>query len=81
MDVVGPVCESGDFFAQDREVAPLQQGDQIALMSAGAYGFVMSSTYNSRPLLPEILVDGDRAHVVRKRQTYADLVEGEAIPD
>ena len=81
MDVVGPVCESGDFFAQDREVAPLQQGDQIALMSAGAYGFVMSSTYNSRPLLPEILVDGDRAHVVRKRQTYADLVEGEVIPD
>ena len=81
MDVVGPVCESGDFFAQDREVAPLQQGDQIALMSAGAYGFVMSSTYNSRPLLPEILVDGDRAHVVRKRQTYADLVKGEAIPE
>ena len=81
MDVVGPVCESGDFFAQDREVAPLQQGDQIALMSAGAYGFVMSSTYNSRPLLPEILVDGNRAHVVRKRQTYAGLVEGEVIPD
>ncbi|HEY5705246.1 MAG TPA: diaminopimelate decarboxylase [Terrimicrobiaceae bacterium] len=80
MDVVGPVCESGDFFAQDREVPPLQQGDQIALMSAGAYGFVMSSTYNSRPLLPEILVDGTQAHVVRERQTYADLVKGETIP-
>jgi diaminopimelate decarboxylase len=80
MDVVGPVCESGDFFAQDREVAPLEQGDQIALMSAGAYGFVMSSTYNSRPLLPEILVEGAQAHVVRRRQTYADLIEGETIP-
>ncbi len=81
MDVVGPVCESGDFFAQDREVAPLRQGDQIALMSAGAYGFVMSSTYNSRPLVPEILVEGNQAHIVRKRQTYADLVAGETIPE
>jgi diaminopimelate decarboxylase len=80
MDVVGPVCESGDFFAQDREVASLEQGDRIALMSAGAYGFVMSSTYNSRPLLPEILVERDRAHVVRRRQTYAELVEAETIP-
>jgi diaminopimelate decarboxylase len=80
MDVVGPVCESGDFFAQDREVASLKQGDRIALMSAGAYGFVMSSTYNSRPLLPEVLVDRDKAHVVRRRQTHADLVEGETIP-
>ena len=81
MDVVGPICESGDFFAQDREVAPLEQGDRIALMSAGAYGFVMSSTYNSRPLLPEILVEGDKARVVRRRQTYADLVKGETIPE
>jgi diaminopimelate decarboxylase len=80
MDVVGPVCESGDFFAQDREIVPLGQGDRIALMSAGAYGFVMSSTYNSRPLLPEVLVDGANAHVVRRRQTYADLIEGETIP-
>ena len=80
MDVVGPVCESGDFFAQDREVSPLEQGDRIALMSAGAYGFVMSSTYNSRPLLPEILVEGSKAHVVRRRQTYADLIEAETIP-
>ncbi len=80
MDVVGPVCESGDFFAQDREIAPLAQDDLIALMSAGAYGFVMSSSYNSRPLLPEVLVDGAKAHTVRTRQTYADLVKGEIIP-
>jgi diaminopimelate decarboxylase len=80
MDVVGPVCESGDFFAQDREVMPLRQGDRIALMSAGAYGFAMSSTYNSRPLLPEVLVAGDQPHVVRARQTYDDLVKGEIIP-
>lgn len=81
MDVVGPVCESGDFFAQDRETPPLAQGEQIALMSAGAYGFVMSSNYNSRPLLPEVLVDGAAYEVVRKRQTYADLIQGESIPD
>ena len=80
MDIVGPVCESGDFFAQDRELAPLRQGDHIALMSAGAYGFVMSSTYNSRPLLPEVLVEGNRAHIVRMRQTYDDLVKGEIVP-
>jgi diaminopimelate decarboxylase len=80
-DVVGPVCESGDFFAQDRQVPRLAQGDRIALMSAGAYGFVMSSTYNSRPLLPEILVEGATAHVVRRRGTYADLVEAESVPD
>ncbi len=81
MDVVGPVCESGDFFAQDRDIAPLQQDDRIALLSAGAYGFVMSSSYNSRPLLPEILVDGSKAQVVRKRQTFDDLIQGESIPE
>jgi len=80
MDVVGPVCESGDFFAQDREVAPLAQDDRIALMSSGAYGFVMSSNYNSRPLLPEVLVDGSTAHIIRKRQTLDDLIQGESIP-
>ena len=80
MDVVGPVCESGDFFAQDREIPPLEEGERIALMSAGAYGFVMSSNYNSRPLLPEILVDGSTPHVVRTRQTIEDLVQGEKIP-
>ncbi len=80
MDVVGPVCESGDFFAQDRELPALASGDRIALFSAGAYGFVMSSNYNSRPLLPEILVDGLQVHLVRKRQTLEDLVSGESVP-
>jgi len=78
LDVVGPVCESGDFFCQDRELPDFQPGETIALMSAGAYGFVMSSNYNSRPLLAEVLVEGDKARVVRARQTYEDLVAGEA---
>jgi diaminopimelate decarboxylase len=80
MDVVGPVCESGDFFAQDREIPALESGERIALLSAGAYGFVMSSTYNSRPLLPEVLVEGDRYSVIRERQTYDDLIRGETAP-
>lgn len=79
VDVVGPVCESGDFFAQDRPLPPLGAGDRIALLSSGAYGFVMASNYNSRPLPAEILVDGDLAHVVRQRQSYEDLVAGEVI--
>lgn len=79
MDVVGPVCESGDFFAQDRELPPIAAGEHLALMSAGAYGFVMSSNYNSRPLLPEVLVKGDRAEIVRERQTFTDLVAGERV--
>ena len=80
VDIVGPVCESGDFFAQNRELPALAQGDRIALLSAGAYGFVMASNYNSRPLPAEILVDGDEAHVIRRRQTMDDLVAGEVIP-
>lgn len=80
VDVVGPVCESGDFFAQDREVPVLAPGDRIALMSSGAYGFVMASTYNARPLLPEVLVEGEKATVVRARQTWDDLIVGEKIP-
>ncbi|MEO8206105.1 MAG: diaminopimelate decarboxylase [Chthoniobacterales bacterium] len=80
VDIVGPVCESGDFFAQDRELPPLQADDLIALMSAGAYGFVMSSSYNSRPLLAEILVEGDKVTVARQRQTYEDLIQGEHQP-
>jgi len=79
MDVVGPVCESGDFFAQDRELPLLAPGDRIALMSAGAYGFAMSSQYNSRPLLPEVLVKGTRAELARTRQSYDDLIAGEKI--
>ena len=79
-DVVGPICESGDFFAKDREIPRPQEGDLLAVMSAGAYGFTMSSNYNSRPRAPEILVDGDNFHVVRKRESFEDLVSGETIP-
>jgi diaminopimelate decarboxylase len=81
MDVVGPVCESGDFFAQDRELPAVHPGERLAILSSGAYGFVMSSNYNSRPLLPEILVDGDKTHLARARQTLEDLVRGEAITE
>lgn len=76
-DVVGPICESGDFFCQSRELADFQAGEVVALMSAGAYGFTMASNYNSRPLPAEILVEGDTATVVRKRQTPEDLIAGE----
>ena len=68
------------FFAQDREIPVLAPGDRIALMSSGAYGFVMASTYNARPLLPEVLVDGEKATVVRERQTWDDLIRGERLP-
>jgi len=77
VDIVGPVCESGDFFAQDRELPPLAGGDLVALMSAGAYGFVMASNYNSRPLPAEVLVNGDRSSLIRRRQTLDDLVREE----
>ncbi|MEK6232123.1 MAG: diaminopimelate decarboxylase [Luteolibacter sp.] len=77
VDVVGPICESGDFFCQDRPLPDFNPGDHIALMSAGAYGFVMASNYNSRPFPAEILVEGADATLVRKRQTLEDLIEGE----
>ena len=80
-DVVGPVCESGDFFAKDRELPAVASGDLLAVMSAGAYGFVMASNYNTRPRPPEILVDGADFHVVRARETLDDLVRGETIPE
>ena len=74
VDVVGPVCESGDFFALDRDLAKVESGDVLALMSAGAYGFTMASNYNSRPLPAEVLVSGAEAKIVRRRQSYADLI-------
>lgn len=77
VDVVGPVCESGDFFAQDRELPEMKEGDLAALMSAGAYGFVMASNYNSRPLPAEALVSGKKSALIRERQTFDDLVRGE----
>jgi diaminopimelate decarboxylase len=79
-DVVGPICESGDFFAKDREIARPRRGDLLAVMSAGAYGFTMASNYNSHPKAPEVLVDGDKYHVVRKRESFEDLINGEVIP-
>lgn len=79
-DVVGPICESGDRFAQDRRLPPLAPGDVLALMSAGAYGFCMASNYNARPRAAEVLVMGDRMHLVRRRETLRDLVRGERIP-
>ncbi len=80
MDIVGPVCESGDFFALDREMPEVREGDLLAIMSAGAYGFVMASNYNSRPLPAEALVHGDKFALIRKRQTWKDLVSGEVAP-
>ena len=79
-DVVGPICESGDFFAKDREIARPRRGDLLAVMSAGAYGFTMASNYNSHPKPPEVLVDGDRYYIVRKRESMDDLIHGEVIP-
>ena len=79
-DVVGPICESGDFFAKDREIPRPQRGDLLAVMSAGAYGFTMASNYNSHPKPPEVLVDGERYYVVRKRESFEDLINGETIP-
>jgi diaminopimelate decarboxylase len=80
VDVVGPVCESGDTFARGRALPALAAGDRVALLDAGAYGAVMSSTYNARPLAPIALVDGDRWAVIRPRQTLDDLWRGESVP-
>jgi diaminopimelate decarboxylase len=79
-DVVGPICESGDFFCKDRPLPKVNEGEYVALLSAGAYGFVMASNYNSRPMAAEVLVNGRKAAVVRKRQEFSDLWEGEALP-
>ncbi len=80
VDIVGPVCESGDFLAKDRSFPPVERGQLLAVRSAGAYGFAMSSNYNARPRAAEVLVDGDRFAVVRERETFEDLVRGESIP-
>jgi diaminopimelate decarboxylase len=80
-DVVGPVCETGDFFARERELAELRAGDLVAICTTGAYGFVLASNYNSRPRPCELLIEGDRIHVARKRETFADLVRGETTLD
>jgi diaminopimelate decarboxylase len=79
-DIVGPICESGDFLVKDREVPMFRQGDLMAFMSAGAYGFAMSSSYNSRPRVAEVMVKGGAFEVVREREKVEDLLKGERIP-
>ena len=79
-DIVGPVCETGDTFARGRPLPPLAAGDLVVFTGAGAYGAVMSSEYNSRPLVPEVLVDGARHAVVRPRPTYAEMLARDQVP-
>ena len=81
VDVVGPVCESGDFLAKERQMPEARQGELLAVMSGGAYGFAMASNYNSRPRVAEVLVHGDRYHIIRKRETFEDLIQLEEIPE
>ena len=80
-DIVGPVCETGDTFARNRFLPLLQRNARVAILDAGAYGSVMSSTYNARPLAAEVMVDGDRWSVIRDRQTHEALWQDERIPD
>ncbi len=77
VDVVGPVCESGDFFARDRALPPIAQSDLLAILDAGAYGMSLASNYNTRPRAAEVLVEGRRARVIRRRETIADLLRSE----
>ncbi|MDW7771329.1 MAG: diaminopimelate decarboxylase [Desulfobulbaceae bacterium] len=81
VDIVGPICETGDFMARDRMLPPVRQGDLLAIMSSGAYGFSMASNYNSRPRAAEVLVQGDRFSVIRARESFQDLVRGEVLPE
>ncbi|WP_300366339.1 diaminopimelate decarboxylase [Brachyspira sp.] len=78
-DFVGPICESSDFFAYDRECSSLKEGDYVALLDAGAYGFSMASNYNSRPLISQIMIDKDKYYVIRKKQTFDDMIKDEII--
>ena len=80
VDVVGPVCETGDYLAKERFLPPLKAGDLIAIMTAGAYGATQSSTYNSRPLIAEVLVNGDRHSLIRPRQTIQELIALDVVP-
>jgi diaminopimelate decarboxylase len=80
-DIVGPVCESGDTFAKQRDMVPLVAGDLVAFRSAGAYGAVMSSEYNSRALIPEVLVHGDQFAVIRPRPTFDEMINRDTIPE
>jgi diaminopimelate decarboxylase len=80
-DVVGPVCETGDTFAKERSLPPLTADDLVAFRSAGAYGAVMASEYNSRPLIPEVLVDGDQFAVIRARPSIEEMIARDSVPD
>jgi diaminopimelate decarboxylase len=80
-DIVGPVCETGDFFARRRLIPACTSGELLAIQTAGAYGFVLSSNYNSRPRACELLVSGSQVSVVRERETYEDLIRGESVPN
>ncbi|MDR3474865.1 MAG: diaminopimelate decarboxylase [Devosia sp.] len=80
-DIVGPVCETGDYIALGRRIEGVGEGDCLAIMTAGAYGAVMASTYNARPLVPEVLVDGDKWHVIRPRPSIAALIALDSVPD
>ena len=80
-DIVGPICESGDYLAKERQLPEFERGELVAVMSAGAYGFTMSSNYNSRPRVAEVLVRGRRSYVIRRREIYSDIVKGERIPN
>jgi len=80
-DVVGPICESGDTFCKERSLQKVVEGDFLAMLSAGAYGFVMASNYNTRPMAAEVMVHGDKAALVRKRQAVEAIWDGESVPD
>ncbi|MCL0083884.1 diaminopimelate decarboxylase, partial [Thermodesulfovibrionales bacterium] len=80
-DIVGPVCESGDFFAKKRSIPRVKKGECLAIMSAGAYGFAMASNYNSRPRAAEVMVKGKEYALIRERETYSDLIKGEIVPE
>jgi len=79
-DVVGPVCETGDMFASQRTLSEMTAGDLVAVLSAGAYGAVMASEYNSRPLVPEVLVQGDKFFTIRKRPLMKEIISRDLIP-
>ena len=80
-DVVGPVCESGDTFAKQRTLTPVADGEMIAFRSAGAYGAVMASEYNTRPMIPEVLVHGDQFAVIRKRPSFDEMIKRDILPE
>ena len=80
-DLVGPVCETGDYMARDRNLPEMERGDLFAIFAAGAYGAVQAGTYNTRPLVPEVLVSGDEFHVIRKRMSTEEIIALDRIPD